>query len=140
MKGKKLNWKDRQSKLQTDKSYRGQIFKQLLNHLRGGYSMDCFPPLSETSIREYLKTYPDEFVEGELIDAVREGKEYWEGLGNKQSNGTCLGNSRSWYYNMVNRYGWHEKAQIETEHKGNVNVNVISYSSKKQPKPQPEAT
>ena len=62
---------------------------------------------------------------------TEEGKDYWETLGKRQSEGTCLGNSRSWYYNMSNRYGWRDKHDVQAEHKGSVNVNVISYASKK---------
>ncbi len=93
--------------------------------------MDCFGPLSEVSIRKYLKVYQDEFIQEELDAALRESKTYWEGIGRRQANGECLGNSRSWYYNMANRFGWREKIDIEDEHKGQVSVNVISYASQK---------
>lgn len=131
MKGKKISVKERQAKVEQDKNERRRIFKELCTHIANGYSLDCFGPLGFDSIKKYLKVYPEEFVQEELDNAVREGKNYWETLGRRQSDGTCMGNSRSWYYNMVNRFNWHEKAQIETEHKGQVNVSIVSYATKK---------
>jgi hypothetical protein len=83
------------------------------------------------SIRLYLKTYPEEFIQEELDNSLREGKIYWEDIGSRQANGNCLGNSRTWFYNMANRYGWKERLDIEAEHKGTVNVNVVSYASQR---------
>lgn len=131
MKGKKLSAKERRELIESNKTERAKCFKDLLAHVRTGYSIDCFGPISETMIRKYLKDYPEEFIEEDLLNAIRDAKGYWEGLGRRQADGTCLGNSRSWYYNMVNRYGWREKVQVEAEHSGNVNVNVVSYASQK---------
>lgn len=131
MKGKKMSVKERILKLEEDKNERRKIFRELCTHVAAGYSIDCFAPISDQSIRKYLKTYPEEFIEEELANAMREAKAYWEDLGKRQSNGSCLGNSRSWFYNMANRFGWREKIDIEAEHKGQVNINVVSYSTKK---------
>lgn len=135
MKGKKLTLKERNEKLERDQNERRKIFKELCAHVERGYSLDCFGEMSVFTIKKYLKTYPEEFCEEELEEAVRKGKGHWEEIGYRQANGACLGNSRTWYYNMVNRYGWHEKSQIETEHKGQVNVNVVSYASQKASQP-----
>ena len=129
MRGKKLGAKERLEKLESDKAERRKIFKELLDHVKAGFSIDCFGPLSDVTIRKYLKVYPEEFIEEEFVEAIRYAKAEWESIGKKQSTGQCLGNSRSWFYNMANRYGWHEKSQVETEHKGQVSVNVISYAS-----------
>ena len=126
-----MSIKERQMKVEQDKIERRKIFKELCNHVAQGYSLDCFGPLGLDSIHKYLKVYPDEFVREELDNAIREGKIYWETIGRRQADGSCLGNSRSWYYNMVNRYNWHEKAQIETEHKGQVNVSIVNYGTHK---------
>jgi hypothetical protein len=131
MRGKKLTAKERRAKLESDKNERRKIFKELCEHLSRGLSLDCFSPLSEKSIKTYLNSYPEEFVEEELVEAMRKGKQYWEELGSRQANGSCLGNSRTWYYNMANRYGWREKLEVEAEHKGQVNVSVISYATQK---------
>jgi len=103
MKGKKLTVKERQEKLEASKIERRKIFKELCDHVSQGLSLECFVPLSPNSIREYLKTYKEEFVQEELDNAMRSGRGYWEGLGRSQANGSCLGNSRTWYYNMANR-------------------------------------
>lgn len=129
MKGKKLSARERQAKIEEDKEERKKVFKELLRHVEQGYSMDSFPSLSDTTIKKYLNTYKDEFVQEDLENAKRSGKVFWEGVGRRQANGECLGNSRSWYYNMANRYGWREKIDIEAEHKGAVNVNVVSYAT-----------
>ncbi len=63
---------------------------------------------------------------------MREGRQAWEEIGHKQANGQCLGNSRTWFYNMANRYGWRDKIEVEAEHKGQVQVQVVSYASSKQ--------
>jgi hypothetical protein len=131
MKGKKLTHKEKIMKLEADKNYRRSIFKDLCAHVARGYSLDCFPSLSIVSIRLYLKTYPEEFIQEELDNSLREGKIYWEDIGSRQANGNCLGNSRTWFYNMANRYGWKERLDIEAEHKGTVNVNVVSYASQR---------
>lgn len=131
MKGKKMTPRERGEMIAGDKNERRKIFKELCDHLKRGYSLDCFVPLSDFSIRKYLKLYPEEFCEEELQETLREGKVNWETIGMRQADGSCLGNSRSWYYNMANRYGWREKIDIEAEHKGQVSVNVVSYASKK---------
>jgi|SRR5215207_1415375 len=131
MKGKKLTVKERQEKLEASKIERRKIFKELCDHVSKGLSMECFGPLSVVSIREYLKTYKEEFVQEDLDNAIRQGRDWWENIGRSQANGSCLGNSRTWYYNMANRYGWREKLDIEAEHKGQVNINVVSYASQK---------
>jgi hypothetical protein len=131
MKGKKMNCIERKKKIELDKNERRKVFKELCAHIQNGYSLDCFGPLSDTTIRSYLKQYPDEFIEQELQDSLRKAKNNWEEIGLRQANGSCLGNSRSWYYNMANRYGWREKLEVEAEHKGSVNINVVSYASKK---------
>ncbi len=138
MKGKKLSVKERIAKAEQDKQERIKIFKELISHISTGYSLDCFGPLSDKSIGYFLKTYPQEFVQEELDNAMRDGKNYWENIGHRQAQGSCLGNSRTWYYNMANRFGWREKIDIEAEHKGSVNINVVSYATRKDSTDKPE--
>ena len=137
--GVKLGARERKVKLANDPVYRRAVFKDLLRHLETGYSIDCFPEISDTAIKEYLILYPEEFVEEDLINSLRTGKQYWEGIGNRQANGSCLGNSRSWYYNMANRYGWRERIDIEAEHKGKVEVSIVNYASQKHSQDTTEA-
>lgn len=131
MKGKKLTAKELKAKLEQDKKKRIEIFKELCAHLKKGYSLDCFVPLSEQSIRTYLTKYPEEFDRAEFELSLRQAKQSWEDIGYRQSTGSCVGNSRSWYYNMVNRYGWREKIDIEAEHKGDMKVSIVSYATQK---------
>jgi hypothetical protein len=135
MKGRKLSSKEEKEKLQASADYRRKVFKELLAHIKQGYSLDCFGPISLSCIKEYLKTYPEQFCGDELEEAQRQAKTGWETLGRKQADGTCLGNSRSWYYNMANRYGWAEKQEVKQEHSGGVSVNIVSYASTKTPTP-----
>lgn len=128
-KGKKLGAKELQQKLASDSKTRREIFKKLCMHLSAGYSLDCFPDVSLPTIQEMQKSFPEDFPPEELEKALRLGKQGWEDIGRRQANGSCLGNSRTWYYNMSNRYGWRERHDVEAEHKGQVAVNVVSYAS-----------
>lgn len=131
MKGKKISTVERLEKLEADKSERRKIFRELLAHVEQGLSIESFGPLSDVSIKKYLNLYKEEFVQEELDEAKRKGRAYWEAVGKRQANGECLGNSRTWFYNMANRFGWREKLEVEAEHKGQVSVNVISYATQK---------
>jgi len=132
MKGKKLNARDRKTLIESCADERRKIFKELLQHVREGKSLSCFSALSEDSIRKYLKEYHNEFVQEDLEVALREAQDLWETIGKDQSIGKCMGNSRSWYYNMSNRYGWSERSKQEVDTKGQVNVSIVSYASTKQ--------
>lgn len=138
MKGKKTSNKAKLSILHSSQVERRKLFKKLLDHVAYGYSVDCFPAISEQTILEFIKAYPEEFVHEELQEAMRKGKLSWEDIGHKQATGACLGNSRTWYYNMSHRYGWSERQTIEAEHKGSVQVNVVSYASSTQSKSKRE--
>jgi len=129
MKGKKVSCVERTRRAEQDSKERSKIFKELCDHIKSGFSLECFAPLSAPTVKKWLKTYPEEFIEEELEQAYRLGQSGWEDIGRKQATGQCLGNSRSWYYNMANRYGWREKVDIQAEHKGQVNVSVVSYAS-----------
>jgi hypothetical protein len=110
-----------------------KVFNALCKHLEQGYSMDCFDELSEGTIKKYFDVYPEEFDSERLSEALRNGKRFWESVGRKQACGECLGNSRSWYYNMANRYGWRERLDATVEAKGTLQVSVVSYASIAQP-------
>lgn len=127
---KKMTSAELKAKLEADKQFRKKIFEELCEHLKRGFSLDCFPALSDNSILEYTKTYPLEFPKEDLVDAQRAGKEGWEDIGRRQALGSCLGNSRSWYYNMANRYGWKDKLDIDADHKGQVQVEIVNYGSR----------
>lgn len=131
MKGKKLTLSERKAKLEADKTERRKVFNELLRHIQAGYSLESFDLLSPNTVRGYFVKYPEEFVQEEYDASLRKGRGFWEDIGKRQANGQCLGNSRTWFLNMANRFGWREKIEVEAEHKGSLNVNVVSYASKK---------
>lgn len=122
----------------TDVSLQQDIFNQLLIHIKAGYSLDCFGPMSETEIKECVKAYPDVWDQSELIEAIRLAKSGWENIGRRQAEGTCIGNSRSWFYNMSNRYNWSDKQKIETSGTQALNVSIVSYQAAQASKDTPE--
>lgn len=130
-KGKKPSYAERLTKFNSDRAERLKVFHDLLAHVRKGRSLDCFSFLSEPAIESALKSYPNEFVLEDLQIAIREAKNMYETLGHDQASGHCIGNSRSWYYIMANKYGWSDRSKVEQEVKGNVEVQIISYASKK---------
>ena len=139
MRGKKVNASERKGKLSADPQYRKEVFKGLLDHIRQGYSMDCYSLITVAMIDEFTKIFPLEFPLEEIIEAQRDAKLGWERIGREQAIGTCLGNSRSWYYNMSNRYGWSDRVDLKAKTEGSVSVNIVSYSSKKPSQPSDDA-
>jgi hypothetical protein len=107
--------------------------RELCQHLENGFSVESFEYLSKATILELIKKYPDEFNDDDLEHARRLGRDSWERIGLRQALGDCIGNSRTWFYNMANRYGWRDKIDVESEHKGQVQVSVVSYAKGKQP-------
>lgn len=128
---KKLNAKEFNRLFASDSNLRTSTFKELKKHLLSGSSLDCFPSLSEESIRNAIKTYPLEWPVEEFENTIREAKDGWERIGRRQAEGTCLGNSRSWYYNMSNRYGWSDKSKVETSGSSSITVSIVDYASNK---------
>lgn len=133
MKGKKLSYKEKVAVLREKAEERRKIFKALCKHVGQGYSKECFTELSRHHIEEFFEKYPLEFCVEEFNIARQEGQAYWESLGRRQSDGTCLGNSRTWFYNMAMRYGWTDRVEVKAEHKGAVAVNIVNYGSQHTP-------
>ncbi len=131
MKKKTGSYKERMAALESSAVERGKTFKRLVQHIVSGHSMDCFDELSIDQIERFCKDFSEEFDENLIEEALRKGKNYWEAIGNRQANGTCLGNSRSWYYNMVNRYGWRERVDVQAKTESAVSVSIVSYASTK---------
>jgi hypothetical protein len=105
------------------------LAKKLLRHLEDGYSMDCFYFVSRAYLRSLFEQFPEDFPAEDIERARLKGQLMWEDIGKRQSEGTCLGNSRSWYYNMSNRFGWTDKQKIDHDIQGKVSVSVVSYAS-----------
>ena len=116
--------------LRDSQKLREECFELLIEHIESGYSMDCFEFFSEPTLFEFVKIYP-EFNLPRLENSIRKAKAGWEKIGHEQATGKCIGNSRSWFYNMAHRYGWSDKVQVDANVKGNVNVSVINYSDVK---------
>ena len=133
MKGRKDTVKEKIEKSERDKNYRCSICSELCKHLASGYSMESFPGLPRNVIRDLIARYPEDFPACDIDTARAHGMTFWEGLGRAQSNGTCLGNSKSWIYNMSNRYGWRERQEVESDVKGTLQVSIVDYSTKKKP-------
>lgn len=140
MKGKIMSTREKGRLIETDKDFRKKLFKGLLQHVSAGYCIDSYPSLSVEVINNCLKSYPLEWPQEELEEAKRRGKVFWESVGRDQSLGRCLGNSRSWYYNMANRYGWRDKLDVTAEHKGGVEVTIVDYASVKPSTAVPEVS
>src|ERR1700742_1471459 len=113
MKGKKLTLKEKMAKLEADKNERRRLFVNLCAHVAQGLSLESFSEISDQTIYRFLRDYPEEFNREELEIAKKKGREWWENIGKAQASGVCLGNSRTWFYNMANRYGWREKLELE---------------------------
>ncbi len=140
MKGKKLTYKERVEKLESDANERRRVCNALCAHLAEGYSMESFSELTTNSLKRYMNIYKEEFVPEEIELAMQSGRDVWESIGRRQATGDCLGNSRSWWLNMAHRYKWSDRVNVETEHKGNIAVNIVSYATSKQPKDTLEVT
>ena len=115
-------------KASQDASYRKIVWKKFLDHVRGGRSLDSFAMASWKTIKGLMESFPFECDVEDFEQAQREGKEGWETIGQRQATGHCLGNSRSWYYNMANRYGWSDRVQATVENTHSGTVNVVTYS------------
>lgn len=115
----------------ASKEGRTELFKELKKHVENGFSLDCFATLSSVEIEQWLNEFPNEWIESELSESIRKAKAMWESIGYRQAQGTCIGNSRSWYYNMSNRYGWRDKIDQNIESKQSLTVNVVDYSKLK---------
>jgi len=129
--GKKESAKERIERYNTDPGARKRLCAELCKHLEQGYSVESFSGVSTRILKTYLELYKDEFPREDIEEAMQVGRDTWEQIGKRQANGQCLGNSRSWYLNMSNRYNWTDKQQIEVDGKQAVSVSIVNYSSAK---------
>jgi len=134
MKGKKLTYKERVEKLESDSNERKRLCASLCRHLAEGFSFESFSEVSKNTLDRLRKSYVQDFDGEEIEQALMQGRDTWERIGKRQAMGDCLGNSRSWWLNMVARYNWRDKVDVQAEHNGNLNVSIVSYASSKSPK------
>lgn len=130
-KSKPLSAREKRERLEKDVEYRKELFRKLQDHVAQGFSVSSFEHLSEHSIKKYCEEFPEEFLIDDLEESMRKSKTFWEGIGLAQAQGKCLGNSRSWIYNMANRFGWREKQEIEAKHEAQVQVSIVDYAGTK---------
>ena len=129
MKGKKMGAREELALLESSSVYRRRVFKDLIAHIVKGMSIQCFSTMGEQMIFNYMTRFPEDFIASDLDKAMRDGQEGWENIGRRQAEGSCIGNSRSWFYNMAHRYKWSDRVDVTTEHKGEVKVNIVNYGS-----------
>jgi len=111
---------------------RKNLLDAYLNHVKTGYSDKSFIVCDMDTFNSYCKKYPNDFPTDIVEQARRERLLYWEKLGIEGTEGKIKNyNSRSWEFNMKNRFKWSEK--IEVENKGSV-VTSISFIEKKKDK------
>lgn len=122
-KGKELT----EEEIEHNSIERRACFERLCKHVASGLSSDCFRDISWETIKAWMIKYPEEFREKEYEISLREGKDWYENVGKRQMLGTCNGNSRTWYYNMANRYGWSDRQHIESNAKVTTQVQIVNY-------------
>lgn len=110
------------------KEERQKLCQELCKHLELGYSIECFTEVPRKSLQTLLEDYKDDFSWEDIDVALTKGQLSWEAIGKRQAEGACIGNSRSWILNMINRYRWTERVDVSMEHKGAVQVQVVNYA------------
>lgn len=97
---------------------RQKLGEDWCEHLRNGYSKESFPPCDPQTFKRYLKEFPEDFDTDMIEKAERKSRMYWEGIGHDGTIGQIERfNASSWKFNMVNRFGWHEKNDVTTNGK-----------------------
>jgi len=111
---------------------RRKLLTEYLQHIKSGYSDKSFFSCDMDTLVTYCGKYPNDFPTDLIEQGRRERLLFWEKIGIDGTRGKVRNfNSRSWEFNMKNRFRWSEK--IEVENKGNI-VTSISFIEKKQSK------
>jgi len=103
------------------------VFQELCKHVESGSSPQGFEWISPNTAVKYFDMYPEEFRKDRYEISLRKGFDWWESVGKRQTLGTCPGNSRTWYYNMSNKYGWSDRQQIQSDSKVTTQVQIVNY-------------
>ena len=102
---------------------------EYLAHISSGYRDKSFTVCDMDTFTNYCNKYPNDFPTDMIERARRERMLFWERIGIEGTTGKIQGyNSRSWEFNMKNRFRWSEK--IELESRGNI-VTSISFVERK---------
>jgi len=111
------------------KLQRKKLLTEYLNHISGGYSDKSFTLCDMDTFVNYCNKYPNDFPTDMIEKGRRERMFFWEKIGIEGTTGKLHGyNSRSWEFNMKNRFKWSEK--IELESRGNI-VTSISFEERR---------
>lgn len=117
----------KESEFESDKELRIWAFNELCKHVESGSSPQGFELISPNTAIAWFDKYPEEFDRGRYEISLRKGFDWWESVGKRQTLGTCNGNSRTWYYNMSNKYGWSDRQHIESNAKVTTQVQIVNY-------------
>lgn len=91
---------------------RKQLCSEYIAHVESGLSDECFPACDPVTLKKYIQLYPVDFDTDAMIRAKRKRQLFWEEVGRDGTVGKIKGfNSKSWQFNMQNRFGWKEKRE-----------------------------
>lgn len=111
------------------KLQRKKLLTEYLIHISSGYSDKSFTLCDMDTFVNYCNKYPNDFPTDMIEKGRRERMFFWEKIGIEGTTGKLHGyNSRSWEFNMKNRFKWSEK--IELESRGNI-VTSISFEERR---------
>lgn len=90
---------------------RQALCKAYIDHVESGLSDECFPECDPQTLRQYVADFPVDFDTNAMERASRNRQLFWEKTGRDGTVGKIKGfNSRSWQFNMANRFDWRVKS------------------------------
>lgn len=118
------------------------VFEKILEHVRSGYSPDCFPGIGIKTIWLYIEKFPDDFPAGELMAAGREGLYGWQRIGRSQALGrgdAAKGKTAALFMFMENLYRWMHRQDLTNDGERFEAPQILHAYPPKLPEPkQPE--
>lgn len=106
--------------------YNPSYCQKLIDFLSQGYSLEAFcghVSLSKETLYRWFEEYP-EFSNAKK-EAMTKCRAFWEKIGIDSATGkNTKSNSTTWIFNMKNRFGWKDKAEIDNNHSGSLDLNV----------------
>lgn len=97
--------------------YKPEYCQLLIDHMTQGFSYETFPAVigvAKQTIYNWEAAHP-EFLDAKNT-AMVQCRLFWEGLGIKLATGAIQGNAAIWIFNMINRFKWAQKAEIDVNH------------------------
>ena len=106
---------------------RKKVFKELCEHLEGGFSFAAFPYLAFDTIKSYCKRFPSDFESEKLQEAINKGRLFWEKLGTNGTSGKIDGfRDKTYQFIMMNKYNMSINQKSDVKVKAEVNVAELS--------------